>query len=81
MQNGKYLAFSQDKNVGILTFNRPDLMNVVSWELLEELEQFQKQIEKDPTIKALVINANGDHFSAGIDLKTLQQARDRKSVV
>jgi len=72
MQNGKYLAFSQDKNVGILTFNRPDIFNVVGWELLEELDEFQRQIEKDPAIKALVINANGDHFSAGIDLKMLQ---------
>lgn len=73
MQDGKYLAFSQDKNVGIITFNRPDIFNVVSWELLEEMEEFQKQIEKDPTVKALVINANGDHFSAGIDLRMLQQ--------
>ncbi len=73
MQNDT-LLFSREDSVGIVTLNRPEALNTVNPELLEALEEIQQYIEKDKSIRSVVINANGDHFSAGIDLKMLRLA-------
>lgn len=67
------LLFRREGAVAVITLNQPEKLNVVNWEFLTELEEIQNTIEKDSSIGAVVINANGDHFSAGIDLKLLQQ--------
>jgi len=54
--------------VGVLTLNNPKRLNVVSSIFLEELETVQDVIDKDTSIKALLVNSTGPHFSAGIDL-------------
>lgn len=73
MNEGQYLLLRKEENIATITLNRPQAFNVIGWELLEELEAFQKQIEKDSSVRAVVINANGENFSAGIDLKVLNQ--------
>jgi enoyl-CoA hydratase len=70
---GKALLFTREDNVAIITLNRPEAFNTVSQELFEELSEHQRAIEQDRSIRAVIINANGDHFSAGIDLNMLRQ--------
>lgn len=67
------LLFHRDGAVAIVTLNQPDKLNVVNEEFLRQLEDIQNAIDADTSIRAVVINANGEHFSAGIDLKLLQQ--------
>lgn len=67
------LLFHRDGAVAILTLNQPDKLNVVNEEFLRQLEDIQNAIDADTSIRVVVINANGEHFSAGIDLKLLQQ--------
>ena len=73
MNEGKFLKFEKKDLVGVLTINNPPL-NIVGYDFFLELAEFQQIIEKEKTIRALVINAAGDHFSAGIDLNYLKSA-------
>lgn len=72
MSYGKHLAFNKDGKIGIITLDNAKGFNVVGTDFLYELEEIQKEINADRDLGGIVINANGDHFSAGIDLKFLK---------
>lgn len=72
MSYGKHLAFNKEGRIGIITLDNAKGFNLVGTDFLYELEEIQKEINADRTLGAIVINANGDHFSAGIDLKFLK---------
>ncbi|HZK43559.1 MAG TPA: enoyl-CoA hydratase/isomerase family protein [Syntrophomonadaceae bacterium] len=72
MSSEKQLLFTKEDSIGVITFNQPKTYNLVGQELLLELEAIQNEIVQDKSLKVVVINANGDHFSAGVDLKFLR---------
>jgi len=68
------VLWSRQGAVGIATLNRPNALNALTVELLEQLEQHAVEAESDPAVRALVIAASGEKaFCAGADLKTLEQ--------
>ncbi len=60
-----------DKSAGVLkvTLNRPDKKNALSMEMYELMSAGLSQAAADDSIKAVLISANGDSFSAGNDLE------------
>ena len=72
MSYGKHLAFNKAGKIGIITLDNAKGFNLVGTDFLYELEEIQKEISADRDLGGIVINANGDHFSAGIDLKFLK---------
>lgn len=72
MSYGKHLAFKKDGKIGIITLDNAKGFNLVGTDFLYELEEIQKEITAGHDLGGIVINANGEHFSAGIDLKFLK---------
>src|SRR5690242_4503650 len=66
------LQIEKDK-LGImhLTLNRPDALNALNAELMDELDQVFLSAKNDETVKALLITGNGKAFCAGADIKQL----------
>lgn len=71
MFEGKYFLFNLEKGIGVLTLNRPPF-NIFEAGFYTELGEVEEFIEKQEGIRCVIINANGKCFSAGIDLKYLQ---------
>jgi len=61
--------------VAVLTLNRPQSRNSLSEAMLEALGDALTAIAHDRTVRAVVLAANGPAFSAGHDLKELNQRR------
>jgi enoyl-CoA hydratase len=63
-------------NHGILTLtlNRPDKLNALSADALDELDAQFTEAARDDTVKALLITGNGKAFCAGADIKQLAAA-------
>lgn len=57
-----------------LTLNRPERLNAVDSVLFDELPAVLAVLDADPHVRIVVLNANGRHFCAGIDLSTLADA-------
>ncbi|TAK36069.1 MAG: enoyl-CoA hydratase [Chloroflexota bacterium] len=68
------IQFERDGAVGILTLNRPDAMNSLTFELVSEAGQALAVCENTTEIRTVVITGNGRAFCAGADVSTL---RDR----
>jgi len=68
------------EQIGFLTLNRPQAMNTFNVPLARELNDALWEMEQDPEVRVVVIDANGKHFSTGISLdefkgKTNQEYR------
>ena len=55
--------------VGVVTLNRPQVLNALSFDLARELDEAVTVFEEDPAIRAVVITGAGERaFSAGADV-------------
>jgi enoyl-CoA hydratase/carnithine racemase len=67
MNNANVLVEKREQ-IGIITLNRPQAMNTFNVPFARELNDALWDMEKDPEIRVVVIEANGKHFSTGISL-------------
>ena len=68
----KTLHFESIDNVGHLKVNRPKALNALNSEVLEDLENFAKDVSKEKSLRALIIQGAGDKaFVAGADIKEM----------
>src|SRR5919107_279810 len=52
--------FEQDGPVAILTFNRPEARNAMTWEMYEALREACERVDADPGTRVLVLRGAGD---------------------
>ena len=72
MQKYQYIKFENRDSIGIITLDRPKKANAVTWETLEEISNcITNQVNPYSSgITAVVLSANGKHFTAGIDMQS-----------
>ena len=63
------LQITQKDNLGILTFNRPDVFNSFNKELALAVQKALDDYAKDSSIRAIMLTGNGKAFCAGQDLQ------------
>lgn len=55
-------------HVLLIGFNRPEKRNAADFALLQQLSLAYGELERDPDLRAGLVYAVGDHFTAGLDL-------------
>jgi enoyl-CoA hydratase/carnithine racemase len=55
--------------VGRITLNRPQVLNAINRELLDDFVEATTSLEHDAAVKAVILTGAGRAFSAGFDLK------------
>jgi enoyl-CoA hydratase/carnithine racemase len=56
--------------VAVVTLNRPEQRNTVTYQVLDELLDAFDRADRDDEVRAVVVTASGPFFSAGTDLAT-----------
>ncbi len=69
------LRYSAAEGLGRITLARPALYNRFDLAAHEEFERALVEAHRDPSLRALVIDAEGRHFSAGGDLSEVDRLR------
>jgi 2-(1,2-epoxy-1,2-dihydrophenyl)acetyl-CoA isomerase len=65
----KYILSEQRDGVALVTLNRPDKLNALSFPLMEELDEALGGYEADDGVKAVILTGAGERaFSAGADI-------------
>ncbi|MHA1784794.1 MAG: enoyl-CoA hydratase/isomerase family protein [Candidatus Helarchaeota archaeon] len=59
----------RDNGLGILTLNRPDRLNAISFRMVEELHELFNHLMVNLDCRVLIMRGAGRAFSAGLDLK------------
>ena len=70
----EHIKTAEHSGVTTITLSRPDALNAFIPELLTELISAIKTAGDDPNCGALILEGEGRAFSAGVDLKLLQNA-------
>lgn len=69
----KFLIVEFDMRVGIITINRPDVLNAVNVETILELEQAIKECNDKLDVCVIVLTGQGKSFVSGSDIYRLNE--------
>jgi len=64
----KTLTVAVDGHVARITLDRPDRLNAMNADFWNELPAAVRALDAGGDVRAIVIDANGKHFTAGLDL-------------
>src|SRR5215471_17481549 len=65
----EFILTERQDAVAVITLNRPDKLNALSFPLVRELDDALTEYEADDDIKAVILTGAGDRaFSAGADI-------------
>jgi enoyl-CoA hydratase/carnithine racemase len=78
----KKIIYKYKNNVAYITLNNPSKLNCMGFQMLNELNDSIAKVEKDNTIKVVVIQGAGERaFSTGADLKEFQTLPNEKQTL
>jgi enoyl-CoA hydratase/carnithine racemase len=70
MNDFKTIKFEVKENgIGILSLNRPDKLNAISFQMEEELHKILDDLSTNLNCRVIILRAEGHVFSAGTDLQ------------
>jgi 1,4-dihydroxy-2-naphthoyl-CoA synthase len=61
-----------EPGLGLITLNRPDRLNAMSLQMLDDLYALYGELEKDDQVRVLILTGSGRGFCSGADLKDKQ---------
>jgi enoyl-CoA hydratase len=74
----KNLLLAKENGIGIVTVNRPGVLNALDTETYRELYEMFEEIENDPEIRVVILTGAGQKaFAAGVDIRDM---KDKDSV-
>ncbi|RLQ21107.1 hypothetical protein DWB85_14515 [Seongchinamella sediminis] len=76
-EQDELILFRIEDSVGIITLNRPDKLNAVSWELAAELSKLLVSLRYEDEVRAILIHGAGRAFCAGGDVDFISGDSER----
>ena len=74
--------FERDGAVAVLTFNRPEARNAMTWEMYEALGETCERVDADDSIRVLVLRGAGDRaFVSGTDIRQFLEFKTREDAL
>ena len=67
-QTAPRVTVERDGSLLLIGLNRPDKRNAADFRMLQELAAAYGELDRNPALRAGVVFAHGDHFTAGLDL-------------
>ena len=62
------VLYALEGHVAVITLNRPDRMNTISRDMLNQLTEHLLAADRDPAVRAVILTGTGRAFCAGLDL-------------
>jgi enoyl-CoA hydratase len=74
MDMAELVLTERDGAVAVVLLNRPDQLNALSDELMDELVSTLQELDRDDAVRAIVLGGNERAFAAGADIGELAQS-------
>lgn len=65
------ILVERDQRVGIITLNRPQALNALNSQVMNEVTSAATELDDDPDIGAIIITGSAKAFAAGADIKEM----------
>ncbi|GGN42993.1 enoyl-CoA hydratase/carnithine racemase [Actinoplanes campanulatus] len=73
----KYVSVSVENGIAQVRLNRPDKLNALALDTLDELITVARRLRKDRTLRAVVIAGEGASFCSGLDIAAAMRTPGR----
>lgn len=73
MSENNYILTEVRGSAGIITLNRPEVLNAVNLEMLNDIAYQVQTWDYDDTVRTIILRGSDKVFAAGIDVKELSQ--------
>ena len=75
----RFIQTRREGPVGVLTFDRPDVLNAFHNETMDQCVEALGSFDADPAVRSVLVHGAGRAFSAGFDLKA-SAGRDMSTI-
>ena len=65
------ILVDRDGRVGVITLNRPQALNALTSQVMNEVTTAAAEFDSDPGIGAIIITGSATAFAAGADIKEM----------
>jgi enoyl-CoA hydratase len=65
---------TEEGPIGIVQLNRPKVLNALNFEIMSELVSALEELDREVTIKAIILTGSERSFAAGADLAEMSQS-------
>ncbi|MGR6839652.1 crotonase/enoyl-CoA hydratase family protein [Aliivibrio wodanis] len=70
-----HIHVEQQNTIMIVRLQRPEKLNAVNYPMFDELIHVSRQIEKDRTIRSVILTGSGGNFSSGLDFASIMKKK------
>ncbi len=70
-----HVLYRIERNIAIITLNRPEVKNVFSLEMLTAWRQFLSEAREDKGVRVIVLTGKGDTFCSGANVRDLAEGK------
>lgn len=67
----KCVTLSIEDNIAFVTLNRAEKRNALDMTMFKTIDGISRQLRKNRKIRAVIVNANGEDFCSGLDVKSV----------
>jgi enoyl-CoA hydratase/carnithine racemase len=72
----KTIIFSKEKGIATITLNRPEVLNALTFKLIDEFIESLQEVKEDEDARVLVVKGAGRAFCAGDDLRGMREPEE-----
>jgi enoyl-CoA hydratase len=72
--NYENIIVTREEAIGLVQLNRPSVLNALNGALMNELTAAMEELDRDETVRCLVVTGNERAFAAGADIKEMAEA-------
>jgi enoyl-CoA hydratase len=73
------LIYKTERSVGYITLNRPDRLNAICYQLIQDLLNVLDIIGEDESVRSVILTGAGRGFCAGYDIKELANPNSKQA--
>jgi 2-(1,2-epoxy-1,2-dihydrophenyl)acetyl-CoA isomerase len=77
MASEKHFLFDVDEGVGVVTLNRPERLNAITWDLASDLVELFRDLRRRDEVRVLVLTGAGRAFCSGGDAEWISGSGER----
>jgi enoyl-CoA hydratase len=68
-----HILLEVENHVATLSLNRPEVLNALNREMVDEIDQAVDRIARDGDIRVVILTGAGKHFAAGADVSNMAE--------
>jgi enoyl-CoA hydratase len=69
--NYENVIVERDASIAVVTLNRPQALNALSYGLVKDLSLAMQELDQDPEVRVIVVTGGDKVFAAGADIKEM----------